>query len=78
MTALNYLTYRFNPHGNTRARSASKTIKNTHLELGGKAPVIIYDDADVAKVIEDLKMFSFYNAGQDCTQPCRYYVADHL
>ena len=58
--------------------AASKTIKNTHLELGGKAPVIIYDDADVAKVIEDLKMFSFYNAGQDCTQPCRYYVADRI
>ena len=58
--------------------AASKTIKNTHLELGGKAPVIIYDDADVAKVIEDLKMFSFYNAGQDCTQPCRYYVADKI
>ena len=58
--------------------AASKTIKNTHLELGGKAPVIIYDDADVANVIENLKMFSFYNAGQDCTQPCRYYVADRI
>ena len=58
--------------------AASKTIKNTHLELGGKAPVIIYDDADVKKVIENLKMFSFYNAGQDCTQPCRYYVADAI
>lgn len=58
--------------------AASKTIKNTHLELGGKAPVIIYDDADVEKVIENLKMFSFYNAGQDCTQPCRYYVADAI
>ena len=58
--------------------AASKTIKNTHLELGGKAPVIIYDDADLAKVIEGLKMYSFYNAGQDCTQPCRYYVADRI
>ena len=58
--------------------AAAKTIKNTHLELGGKAPVIIYDDADVANVIENLKMFSFYNAGQDCTQPCRYYVADRI
>ena len=57
-------------------KAASKTIKNTHLELGGKAPVIIYDDADMEKVMEDLKAFSFYNAGQDCTQPCRYYVAD--
>lgn len=58
--------------------AASKTIKHTHLELGGKAPVIIYDDADIAYVIENLKMFSFYNAGQDCTQPCRYYVADGI
>ena len=58
--------------------AASKTIKNTHLELGGKAPVIIYDDADVEAVIENLRAFSFYNAGQDCTQPCRYYVADRI
>ena len=57
---------------------ASKTIKNTHLELGGKAPVIIYDDADVESVIENLWAFSFYNAGQDCTQPQRYYVADRI
>jgi aminobutyraldehyde dehydrogenase len=57
---------------------ASKTIKNTHLELGGKAPVIIYDDADIKVVIENLRAFSFYNAGQDCTQPCRYYVADRI
>jgi aminobutyraldehyde dehydrogenase len=59
-------------------QAASSTIKNTHLELGGKAPVIIYDDADVARVIEELKGFSFYNAGQDCTQPCRYYIADKI
>ena len=59
-------------------QAAASTIKHTHLELGGKAPVIIYDDADVARVIEDLKAFSFYNAGQDCTQPCRYYVADRI
>ena len=58
--------------------AASKTIKNTHLELGGKAPVIIYDDADIEAVIENLRAFSFYNAGQDCTQPCRYYVADRI
>ena len=59
-------------------QAASSTIKNTHLELGGKAPVIIYDDADMERVIEDLKAFSFYNAGQDCTQPCRYYIADKV
>jgi len=59
-------------------QAASSTIKNTHLELGGKAPVIIYDDADMEHVIENLRAFSFYNAGQDCTQPCRLYVADRI
>ena len=58
--------------------AASKTIKNTHLELGGKAPVIIYDDADVKMVIENLRGLSFYNAGQDCTQPCRFYIAERI
>jgi len=59
-------------------KAASQTIKHTHLELGGKAPVIIFDDADMDIVIEKLRGFSFYNAGQDCTQPCRYYVADKI
>ena len=58
--------------------AAASTIKATHLELGGKAPVIIYDDADVDYVMENLKALSFYNAGQDCTQPCRYYIADKI
>src|SRR4029078_6953003 len=39
--------------------------------LGGKAPVIVFDDADVEAVIENLKVFSYWNAGQDCTAPCR-------
>lgn len=59
-------------------QAASSTIKQTHLELGGIAPVIIYDDVDIAHAIENLKAFSFYNAGQDCTQPCRYYIADNI
>tara|TARA_Y100001970_G_scaffold294331_1_gene450790 strand:+ start:97683 stop:99104 length:1422 start_codon:yes stop_codon:yes gene_type:complete len=58
--------------------AASGTIKKTHLELGGKAPVIIYEDADLDKVVADLKAFSFYNAGQDCTQPCRLYVDNKI
>lgn len=58
--------------------AASKTIKHTHLELGGKAPVIVYDDADVESLVTGLRGFSFYNAGQDCTQPCRLYVADRI
>ena len=58
--------------------AASRTIKHTHLELGGKAPVIVYDDVDTQALIEGVRGFSFYNAGQDCTQPCRLYVADRI
>ena len=53
--------------------AATKTIKRTHLELGGKAPVIILDDADLAEVVEGVRTFGFYNAGQDCTAACRIY-----
>ena len=56
-------------------QAASKTVKRTHLELGGKAPVIVFDDADIAAVVDGLKAFSFYNAGQDCTAACRVYAA---
>ena len=54
--------------------AAAKTVKRTHLELGGKAPVIVYDDADIPAVVESLRAFSFYNAGQDCTAACRVYA----
>ncbi|KAA0917686.1 gamma-aminobutyraldehyde dehydrogenase [Aquicoccus porphyridii] len=54
--------------------AASKSVKRTHLELGGKAPVIVLDDADLGRVVEGLKAFSFYNAGQDCTAACRVYA----
>ncbi|HAD29413.1 MAG TPA: gamma-aminobutyraldehyde dehydrogenase [Rhodobacteraceae bacterium] len=54
--------------------AAAKTVKRTHLELGGKAPVIVYDDADLPAVVEGLKAFGFYNAGQDCTAACRIYA----
>jgi len=53
--------------------AATKTIKRTHLELGGKAPVIVTDRADVAEVVEAVRTFGFYNAGQDCTAACRVY-----
>ncbi|WP_213992647.1 aminobutyraldehyde dehydrogenase [Sodalis sp. dw_96] len=49
-------------------------IKKTHMELGGKAPVIVFDDADIAEVVEGIRTFGFYNAGQDCTAACRLYV----
>ncbi len=54
--------------------AASKTVKRTHLELGGKAPVIVYGDADLARTVDGLKAFGYYNAGQDCTAACRVYA----
>ena len=55
-------------------QAASATLKRTHLELGGKAPVIVFDDAEVASVVEGLRTFGYYNAGQDCTAACRVYA----
>ena len=54
--------------------AAAKSVKRTHLELGGKAPVIVCDDADIAEVVDGLRAFGFYNAGQDCTAACRIYA----
>jgi aminobutyraldehyde dehydrogenase len=54
--------------------AATPTLKRTHLELGGKAPVIVFDDADIDLVVEGLKVFGYYNAGQDCTAACRVYA----
>ena len=58
--------------------AASKTVKRTHLELGGKAPVIVFDDADLAAVVEGVKVFGYYNAGQDCTAACRVYAGKKI
>lgn len=55
-------------------QAASKSIKRTHLELGGKAPVVVFDDADLQAVVEGIRIFGFYNAGQDCTAACRIYA----
>jgi aminobutyraldehyde dehydrogenase len=55
-------------------QAASTHLKRTHLELGGKAPVIVFDDADVDAVVEGIRTFGYYNAGQDCTAACRLYV----
>jgi aminobutyraldehyde dehydrogenase len=57
---------------------AAKSVKRTHLELGGKAPVIIFDDADLASVVEGVRTFGFYNAGQDCTAACRIYAGKKI
>ena len=55
-------------------QAAAKSVKRTHLELGGKAPVIVFDDADIGEVVEGLRAFGYYNAGQDCTAACRIYA----
>jgi aminobutyraldehyde dehydrogenase len=59
-------------------QAASGTLKRTHLELGGKAPVIVFDDADLASVVEGLRVFGYYNAGQDCTAACRVYAGGKI
>lgn len=59
-------------------QAATATLKRTHLELGGKAPVIVYDDADIDAVVEGVKTFGFYNAGQDCTAACRLYAGSKI
>ena len=55
-------------------QSAARTLKRTHLELGGKAPVIVCDDADLDAVIQGVRTHGYYNAGQDCTAACRIYA----
>jgi betaine-aldehyde dehydrogenase len=53
------------------AREAADTLKRVHLELGGKAPVIVFDDADLAAAAETIAECGYFNAGQDCTAACR-------
>ena len=57
--------------GKEVARAASQGLKRTHLELGGKAPVVVFDDADVEAVIEGVRVGAYSNSGQDCTAACR-------
>jgi 1-pyrroline dehydrogenase len=57
--------------GRIIARTAADTLKRVHLELGGKAPVIVFDDADPAAVAEGVKAAGFWNSGQDCTAASR-------
>lgn len=59
-------------------QAASKGAKRTHLELGGKAPVIVFDDADLEAVVSGVRTFGFYNAGQDCTAACRIYAGPKI
>jgi len=58
--------------------AASDSLKRTHLELGGKAPVIVFDDADLEEVVAGVRGFGYYNAGQDCTAACRIYAGKKI
>ncbi len=60
--------------GKRIARTAAERVKRLHLELGGKAPVVVFDDADLDAVAETIKLFGYWNAGQDCTAACRVIV----
>ncbi len=57
--------------GREVASAAATDLKRTHLELGGKAPVIVFDDADVAAAAEAIAVAGYFNAGQDCTAATR-------
>ena len=60
------------------ATSAASDLKRVHLELGGKAPVIVFDDADVAPTAEGIAVAAFFNAGQDCTAATRVLVGPQV
>ena len=60
--------------GSNIIASSAASVKRLHMELGGKAPVLIFDDADIAAAVEGIRTFGFYNAGQDCTAACRIYA----
>ena len=62
--------------GKEIARAASTTLKKVHLELGGKAPVVVFDDCDLEATVEGIKVGAFFNSGQDCTAATRLLVAD--
>jgi aminobutyraldehyde dehydrogenase len=62
--------------GRAMLEVAAKTLKRTHLELGGKAPVIVFDDANLDEVVAGIRAFGYYNAGQDCTAACRIYAQE--
>ncbi|HMJ75828.1 MAG TPA: aldehyde dehydrogenase family protein, partial [Iamia sp.] len=57
--------------GQAVARAAATTLTRVHLELGGKAPVVVFDDADPQAVAEGVRAAGYYNSGQDCTAACR-------
>jgi 1-pyrroline dehydrogenase len=64
--------------GKLISKNAADSMKRMHLELGGKAPVIVMDDADLAAAVEWISIAGYFNAGQDCTAACRVLVSDKV
>jgi 1-pyrroline dehydrogenase len=64
--------------GKEIARLASETVKRVHLELGGKAPVVVFDDADLEAVSQGIKIGGFFNSGQDCTAATRILAGSRI
>ncbi|MGQ4512653.1 aminobutyraldehyde dehydrogenase [Streptomyces sp. DW26H14] len=60
------------------AGSAAKDVKRVHLELGGKAPVIVFEDVDIPKAVEGISVAGYFNAGQDCTAATRVLVHESV
>jgi betaine-aldehyde dehydrogenase len=60
------------------AASAAKDVKRVHLELGGKAPVVVFEDADIPAAVEGISVAGYFNAGQDCTAATRVLVHESI
>ncbi len=66
------------PTGKHVARTAADTLKRVHLELGGKAPVIVFDDVDLESALATIAATGYYNAGQDCTAATRVLAGERV
>jgi len=64
--------------GQAVATAAAQSLKRTHLELGGKAPVVVLDDVDPAAVADAIKVAGYWNSGQDCLAACRVIATDRV
>ncbi|ACY98935.1 MULTISPECIES: gamma-aminobutyraldehyde dehydrogenase [Thermomonospora] len=64
--------------GKEVAAAAAKDLKRVHLELGGKAPVVVFEDADIEKAAAGIAEAGYFNAGQDCTAACRVLVSERI
>ena len=66
------------PAGRAVGKSAGENLKRSHLELGGKAPVVVFEDADLQAAAEGIAAAGFFNGGQDCTAATRVLVQDSI